>query len=238
MHNQTVLSSLKEFYWTIPFLLFLAGYQSFNLFYKTHIIKTPHLVGKTIQESLAILAQSKLNTRLITQKEDPDLQEGTVLSQIPAAGQTIKPHQTIFLVASKHPVGQTTPKVRGLFHNEIVVMLKEKKVRHKAFFLEVPHPEGLCISQIPQEGEPLPSDGLTLYFATDSNAHVLFPALEGLLVEDVIHFLAGYGIEPQIFHLNNPGQKHTCSHCTVKEQKPLPGSFVNLKKPFLVQLKV
>jgi beta-lactam-binding protein with PASTA domain len=238
MKNQTIASFAKDFYWTFPFLLFLAGYQSFNLFYKTHIIQAPHLVGKTLQKSMAILAQSKMNVRLITQKEDPDLPEGTILSQIPASGQTIKPHQTIFIVASKHPEKLKTPQLRGRFHDEIVGSLKEQKIRHKAFFIETSRPEGLCLAQIPQEGEPLGNDGLTLYFATDNNSYVLFPDLEGISVEDATDFLSGYGITPTIFHIHGTSEKHNCSNCKVKEQKPLSGSFVNLKKPFLVQLKV
>ncbi len=236
--KQNILTEfVKEFYWTVPFLLFLAGYQTFNLFYKTHVIQTPHLVGKTVQESLAVLAQSKMNVRLITQKEDPDLPEGTVLTQIPAPGQKIKPHQTVFIVASKHPETMNTPQLRGKFHDEVVNYLKSEKIRHKTFFIETSRPEGLCLAQIPQAGQPLENDGITLYFATDRNASVLFPDLKGVTVQEAQEFLAQYNITPSVFHLRAHSDNHDCSDCVIKEQKPLAGSFVNLKKPFSVQLK-
>lgn len=238
MNNQTVSHFLKDFYWTLPFITFLAGYQVFNLFYKTHVIETPHLVGKQIHEAMALLSHSKMNARLIMQKEDADLPEGTILSQIPSPGQSIKPHQTLFLVASKQPLKKATPVLCNRFYNDIIPFLKEHKIRHKAFFIETNHPEGLCIGQIPEAGKPLEKGGVTLYFAIDSNAQALFPDLHGVAVTHVKEFLQQYGITPTLFHINTISEHHQCTHCTVKEQKPLAGSFINSKKPFSVQLKV
>jgi len=238
MNTKLIRTHLKDFYWCIPFLSFLAGYQLFNFFLKTDVIKTPHLVGKTLQESLAILAPAKLNTRLVAQKEDADIKEGTILNQIPAADQFIKPHQTIFVVASKHPVRQKAPLIKGLMIDDIKKVLDGKKIRYKVFFLEVAQKEGLCITQIPQAGTPLPEEGMTIYCAVDSNAQVLFPNLEGALVEDALRFLEGYGITPRMFHISQVSEQHDCSHCVIKEQKPLPGSLVNIKKPLSVQLKI
>lgn len=238
MNSKLLQIRLKDFYWCIPFISFLIGYQLLNLFFKTHAIETPHIVGKTLQESLAVLSPAKLNTRLVAQKEDADIKEGTILNQMPVAGQRIKPHQTVFVVASKHPVRKKAPQVQGQMLANIKAMLKEKKIRYKVFFLEVAQPEGLCITQIPKSGTPLPKEGMTLYCAIDTNAQVLFPKLEGTTVEDTLRFLEEYGITPRIFHINQVSERHECSRCIVKEQKPLPGSLVNLKDPLSVQLKV
>lgn len=187
---------------------------------------------------MSILAQSKLNARLIRQKEDPDLQEGTILNQIPSAGQLIKPHQTIFLVVSRHPQRENTPLLKGKFNKDCIDILRKRKIRYHAFSLQAPQPKDLCIAQIPEPDQPLSTDGVTIYFAADSNADVIFPDFVGYSVHEVSQFLAEYGIKPQIFHLNRSVENHSCSGCIIKEQRPLAGSFVNLKTPFLVQLKV
>jgi len=53
-------------------------------------IQAPALVGKQLQNAVALLSQKNLNVRFITQKEDPDLPHGTILSQTPAAGRNVK----------------------------------------------------------------------------------------------------------------------------------------------------
>jgi serine/threonine-protein kinase len=236
--KKSLLLLIKEFFWTLPFIFFIVGYQAINLFYKTHSIQTPCLIGKTLQQSLEILADSQLNTRLIKEKEDTDIEEGIVLNQNPAPGQNIKPHQTIFLVASKHPTQKATPQIQGLFYDDIIRSLKEQKIRFKSFFLESNHPEGLCIGQIPEPGQKLAPEGLILYFATTQKTATLFPSFEGLYLEQVASFLESNGIKPKVFHTRTPSKNHDCSYCIVKEQKPLPGSFVNLKNSVSVQLKV
>lgn len=238
MKLHAITSFLKEFFWITPFLCFLGGYQILNFFFRTHTIQTPCLIGKTVQQSLEILTHSQLNTRLIKEKEDPDLPEGMVLDQTPKPGQHIKPHQTIFLVASKHPAQKSTPQITGLFENEIKQLLKKERIRFKLFGLEVPHPEGLCIAQIPEPGAPLPPEGVISYYSQSNQTLTLFPQLEGLSLQEVLTFLENNGIKPQVFHSTSISNKHNCTYCTVKEQKPLPGSFVNLKEPFSVQLKV
>ena len=131
-----------------------------------------------------------------------------------------------------------TLKLLGLFHNDIVEFLKEQKIRFKSFFFESHHPEGFCIAQIPKPGDELEPEGLTLYFATTQKTATLFPSFEGLPIDQVQSFLEDNGIKPQIFHTRSVSKHHNCLHCTVKEQKPLAGSFINLKQNFSVQLKV
>lgn len=238
MNYKALVPYLREFTWALPFVFFLIGYQSFNLLYKSHVITMPHLVGKPLHEALEILSYSKLNTRVTNQKEDPDIKEGTVLQQNPLPEQKIKPHQTVFLITAKQPVRKKTPHFRGKSYLQCMDILKEQRIRHKAFFIEVSHPEGMCIAQIPNTDEPLAQDGTTLYFAIDSNAQVLFPDFKGLSLEEVKRFLEGYSITPTVFHTHSVSERHQCTRCTIKEQKPLAGSFVNVKKPFTVQLKV
>lgn len=233
-----IISFFKHFFWILPFICFLLGYQILNFTYRSHNIDTPHLVGKNIQQALIELSAHTLNVRLLNEKEDIHIPVGTVLSQIPLPNQKIKPHQTVLLTTSKHPQQSTTENFIGKQKEEIESFLKQKKIRYKKFFIESLAQEKSCITQFPTAGKALSKDGMILYFSRDTSQMVLFPSFEKQRVEDVKIFLKQYGLTPTIFHTSGHSSKHTCKECVIKEQKPLAGSFVNLKDPFSIQLKV
>lgn len=235
--NNKLLQPLKELYWTIPFLLFFTGYQLCNFLFRSKTVITPALLGKTVQEALPLLKAQELNVRLLQEKEDAHLPKGTIINQIPTAGQYSKPHQTVFIMTSKHPAPATTPPLTGLFYTEISKLLKNKKIDYKTVFLETNQPDKLCIAQIPEAGEPVPKEGVTIYCATQDNSLHIFPDLHNLPVDDVISFLHAYNIEPEIFHTYPISEQHNCNRCVIKAQKPAPGTCINFKKMPLVQLQ-
>lgn len=235
---KTIFSFFRQFFWTTPFICFLLGYYLLNFFYKSHNIAMPHLVGKQIQQALIELSSHTLNSRILAEKEDPHVPVGTILSQIPLPTQKVKPHQTVLLTTAKHPQQQSALDFKGKQETDIETFLKNHKIRYKKFFIESLTPEKNCITHIPAPGKQLSKDGMILYFSHDTSHMVLFPSFEKQPVEDVKIFLKQYGLTPTIFHTSSHSDKHTCKECTVKEQKPLAGSFVNLKDPFSIQLKV
>ena len=79
---------------------------------------------------------------------------------------------------------------------------------------------------------------MILYFSKDIGKITLFPDLEHSSVQEVKDFLKNYEITPQVFHTKPVDEQHDCSQCFIVEQKPLTGSFVDLKNSLSVQLKV
>src|SRR5580693_16266 len=101
--------NIKNYLWSLPFCCFLLGYSLTRWFFHVDSISTPHLVGKHVHEILPILSQHKFSLRLIDQKEEADIPEGIILSQIPHPNKAIKPNQPIFIVTTKKPSAIKTP---------------------------------------------------------------------------------------------------------------------------------
>lgn len=236
MDNKS-LETLQKFYWAVPFLVFFTGYQFCNFIFKSKTVITPALLGKTVTEALPLLTQQELNVRLLKQKENTLLPEGTILNQIPSPGQQSKPHQTVFIITSKQPEPAKTPLLTGLFYTEITELLKKEKITYQTLFIPTNQPEKLCIAQIPEAGEPVPTDGIIIYCATQESNFYVFPDFKGLPIDDVMSFLQAYTIEPEIFHSYPISEHHTCHHCVVKDQKPSPGACIHLTPPPLIQLQ-
>ena len=227
----------KEFIWVFPFLCFLLGYHCLNVCFRQTATKTPCVVGKTLPEALHILAENNLNMRMISEHEDADIPTETIINQTPQPGNSIREQQTVFLIISKKPPKPVAPNLCNQHNNQYSKILSESKIRYRTFGLNSTKSEGICIGQIPEEGKEIPEGGMVLYTAIPSSIHVILPSFKGKAVKDVQAFLKKYNISVQLFHTSEVGNAHTCNNCIVKEQKPLPGSFVSLKEPFCVQLK-
>ena len=229
---------IKDIFWITPFIFFLAGYQFLNVFFYKPTTKAPLLIGKTLPQALVSLSQNNLNMRMIAQREDPDVPAGTIISQTPRAQSAIRPQQTVFLVISKKPVQPLVPDLRNKTATDYAKILKELKLRYRCFPLVSNHPENTCLAQIPTPEKELPAGGAILYIASQDTSSVLFPSFKGKSVEEVKTFLKKYDLTPNIYHTYDTHPSHSCKHCKVAEQKPLAGSFVSLKEPFSIQLKI
>lgn len=64
------------------------------------------------------------------------------------------------------------------------------------------------------------------------------PNFTGLSVDVIEQFLAPYQIKPTLFHEATITKNHDCSKCIIKEQRPLPGALVVVKKSLAIQLKI
>ncbi|MFT6765325.1 MAG: beta-lactam-binding protein with PASTA domain [Alteromonas naphthalenivorans] len=229
---------LKDSYWITPFICFILGYQFFAFFFYQSVIQTPIIVGKTLPEAAVLLSKNNLNMRMISQQEDPDIAAGTIISQTPQAHSAIKPQQTIFFVLSKKPVQPCIPNIRGTLFNDYSKKLKDLKIRYRTFEVQSDQPEGTCLAQIPAPNEEINSSGAIIYSASQKAEALLFPSCKGKTVTEVKQFLERYNIPITVYHTYETSQNHSCKRCIVFDQKPLAGSFVSLKEPFSVQLKV
>ena len=102
---------IRSFLWLTPFASFIFGYLLIALLHPQPIIKTPALIGKTLDQAILILSQANLNLRIVGQKEEAQLPEGTIISQTPAPGSSIKEHQALYVTIAKKPVPQAMPSL-------------------------------------------------------------------------------------------------------------------------------
>ena len=232
--------TIKNFLWTLPFISFLCGY--FILYNATHVkeIIAPSVVGKTVEQTLTILSHNNLNIRLLAQKNEANLPEGTILRQTPSAGQKIKPRQSIFLVVSKKPPVDIAPDFVNKKLTEINKQLATTSIRPRIYYVSTVYPSGTCFAQHPQSGEPIKNNRLLLYISAGDNKPIIWPNFCGKNIQEIINFLDVYKISPQIIHHIPKGPSHSCSSCQVIEQRPFAGTLLTLEqsKPVSVQLRV
>jgi beta-lactam-binding protein with PASTA domain len=229
---------LKQFLWSLPFFCFLAGYYLTDYLLYVPSIETPGLIGKNINYAIILLSGHNLNLRIIQEKEDNDLPEGTIIHQSPSAGQKVKANQTIFCVTSHQAQTKTAPNLINLPLESITERLKKERIRTKAYLIPCNHKEGICIAQFPSAQEPLHQRSIITYISAGNKKPVLFPNLQGNEIGQVEEFLMLYGIKPLIFHASPIDKQHHCKTCRVIEQKPLPGSIIDMSKPLHVQVQV
>ncbi len=131
----------KSFLWPLPFLSFLGGYYLLSTVYTQPTVTTPALVGSTLMSAIETLSTAHLTPRILAQKEDPDLPDGLILSQTPAAHQQIKIGQPVYLVISQKPADQPTPNLIGKTRKNMARIVRQKKIHEKLY--EVPSPTPL-----------------------------------------------------------------------------------------------
>ncbi len=227
-----------SFLWMIPFICFLGGYQLIRLFADHSSIEAPSVVGQHIHDAIKLLSTYHLNARILTEKEEPDFPEGIVISQSPPQGQKIKSHQSLFLVVTRKPPKPQAPRLYGLAYKDALSITQDSNAKLKAYTIESINPQGTCIAQDTQPQEELADSALTAYFSEGITPIRIFPNLKGKKLSEVQKFLKGYGIQSKVVHQRLIDESHTCSFCVVQEQRPLPGTLVNLKKSFVVSLTV
>lgn len=232
--------SLKLYYYLsiLPFIGLLSGYFFLYWLFSTNSIATPLLIGKNLNEAVKIISDHNLNIRILKEKEDRDLPEGTIISQIPMAHQTIRPNQIVFCVVSSKPPVTYAPYVIGKKTKEMTELFINKAIYHKSFPLPSHYPEGYCLTQIPAPHKPLTDKTMITYVSAGSCNIVIFPSLIGKKITEVQELLDPYGFNIQVFHSTSLAKNHQCTSCVIADQKPLPGSFIDLKKTLTLHINV
>lgn len=203
----------------------------------TPTLETPQCIGKNIQEALRILSDCDLNAKLLEEKEDNDIPEGTIIAQRPTFKQKIKPHQTVFLVVSKKSKKIPTPNLVGKTFSEIKEELKKNNILHKNYPVPSEYPHDMCITQLPLAGQELHEKRVITYCALTKQPPCIFPDLTHKVVPEIISFLQKYSIIPNLSH-SKKSENHICTHCTITDQRPMAGSVMYLNKSLDVHLHI
>ena len=147
----------------------------------------------------------------------------------------MKPHQSIFLVLTRCPPKLRAPSFYGLSLTQAQAQARAKDIELQSFFLESNHPIGSCFAQSSSIGQELHQKSIALYCSSGLTTQRIFPDLTGRTIDEARSFLESHGITVSV---SNPGATavSTSGDALIKEQRPLAGSIVDLKKPLSVQL--
>jgi len=230
---------IKQYFWILPFLSFLCGYQLLN--YTTHVqeITVPSVVGLNLTDAIKIFSDHNINPRILTEKEEKDVAPGTILGQTPTPGHKIKIHQPIFLVVAKKAQSIICPTLLGKSETEVDKSLSHLHIRAKKYYLNSHYPQGNCIAQEPSSNSPLEDRKMTVYISAGNNKLLLFPHLKNSSIAEVKEFFEGYPITLKLTHTHPMPPEHQCNNsCIIVDQKPLPGTLIDLQKSLYVQLQL
>lgn len=218
-------------FWIFPFFFFISGYLTVRSFLHKQLVPVPQLVGSNIADAIKALSAQKLNARILDQKEDLDMPEGTVISQSPMQNVKLKIGQPVFIVTTRRP-----PKSKAQFlYNKPLSLARNNVVENglnlKSYLIPSNLQKNICIAQQVKPNEELNSKNIVAYFSQGKTPLRIMPNFKGLVVQDVKEFLKKYNI-----NLNLQGdtesnniKKNTFKRI-VKEQRPLAGSLINLNK--------
>jgi len=179
--------------------------------------------------------------KILTQKEEPDLPQGTILSQTPKSGSQIKPNNNIYVVVSKKPYRTTCPYLINTKKDDLTRKLGEKNIRNKSYLVPSNSPANSCIAQFPSPGTFLKKNNIITYLSSGNKKPVLLPNFRNKNLKEILDFLENYNVKTEVIYTNKYryGTIHDGSYIVI-DQRPLAGSIVTLdkEKQFFIQLQV
>lgn len=231
---------IRSLLWLAPFASFFLGYTLICLLVRQPALPTPAIVGKTIDQAVMILSEHNLNIRIVGQKDDAQLPDGTILSQTPAPGTKIKEQQAMYVTISKKVSPRALADLVGTQEPDALLQLEKLSLSAKVYKISSHLPAGTIIAQHPQAGTPVTDNTVILYSAESMQKPLIMPNFKGILLDEVLSFLSLNGITPSIIHVPIFEPDHRCTHCRVLDQRPLAGSFVKHQpeKPLQIQLQI
>lgn len=211
--------------WLVPIFAFVLGYFIFEYIFSEKAIPVPQIVGKNIKDAVKILSKNRINIRIIAEKEDSDLKDGTVIEQRPQSSK-IKPNQSVYLIISKKIGKLPAPNVVGKNIKDTEEFLKNKSIKYKINYIENRAKKDTVFAQIPKAGSEV-NGVLNLFVSQGLCNYFIMPNLVGLSKNDVVDFLILNEIK---YTLEN--QKGS----VILAQSPQSGSIIKLEN-LIIQLK-
>jgi beta-lactam-binding protein with PASTA domain/predicted Ser/Thr protein kinase len=116
-------------------------------------VAVPSVVGKTADEARGLIEGKGLKVSE-TDKETTSEADGTVLTQSPAGGSSVKPGSTVTLTVAKAPPQAQVPDVSGDTKDEARQALRDNKLHVTVVRdpVDTPDQDGLVVKQEPQAG--------------------------------------------------------------------------------------
>ncbi len=216
---------LKNIVWMIPFACFAAGYFATRSYFAIAQFPVACIEGKSLYEAVTELSNHQLNLKLLRIKKDSDLPHGTILRQQPAAGQMVKPRQTVFVTVSEQPRLPQAPNMVGKPIEQIETELRALGIRCKSHPLASAYPKNTCLAQYPAAHQPITDNALTIYIAQPHSRPYILPSFCSMPAQEAIDLLEGYDITPEIVAAKRRSPSKTP---LIIDQRPLPGSLIFL----------
>jgi serine/threonine-protein kinase len=177
-------------------------FQQVSLFVSKgpQLFPLPQLAGKTLEASKEALNGAEMALGKVTEKFDEEVPAGTVLSQAPAPGTSVRHGTPVSLTVSKGPQPIPVPDVRGQGQEEAVRAIEAAGLKAAVADKTVHDrniPEGAVVSQEPASGTLTRGQTVTLTISEGPKL-VKVPNYIGKQVEDATEALRKRGFEVRV----------------------------------------
>ena len=203
-------------------VLALAGLAGWALFQPSaEQVRVPNLVGATLAEAEAALAERDLEVGQTSERADPDADPGTVLEQSPTSGELVDPQTSVDIVLSTGTERTIVPAVVGLSVADARTALAEAELTISDVREEASdQPEGTVLEVLPPEGSEVDVDSSVVLVA--SNGRVTVPNVQDQPIAEATAVLRQAGFEV----IENPEESDAVEPGIVLFQAPSPGTEV------------
>ena len=223
---EKIRSFLISYFWLLPFVAFISGYQIVRYLTHTEAVAVPSVVGLHLSDAIRLLSADRLNVRILAEKEDPDLREATILRQNPEQGRWVKPHQAIFLVITRKPLKPIAPQFEGTIA-DARSKAQQLRIQLTAHHFETTSPYEQVVAQSILPTREVDDQTMFVYVSDGPSSLRIFPRLEGKTAEDVVAFFSRYAIPVEV-----QGE----SSALVVDQRPTAGTLIDIRRPLTVRV--
>lgn len=238
LEKSTFKNKFHLFLWIIPFVAFLIGYLIADSFLHKTSLSAPNVIGKLLSEAVQTLSKHHLGVRLLQQRPDATLPEGTILDQLPKPNQKIRPNQHVFVTVSTRQRSIAAPDFWGKKESDVLASVAKESIDPQIIHIQSAYPAGMCIAQIPHVGQECENKKMVLYISGTKEQKSIMPNLKGSLLSVVEESLRHHDIRAEIFHTYTPSPEHQCANCKIIDQQPVPGAIIDMSKGLQFQFRV
>lgn len=220
----------------LPFIFFVVGFYGTALFVRRETFLVPSVVGLSVSEAVSALSSptGQLVPRILQEREDSILAPGTVISQLPQAGQRVKSQQCVYLTVSKARQKETAPEFVGKSLAEVKAEADQRGIRLKTYQLPDNGPTSTIVAQVPASGIPLDRDEMAVYVATGMITPLrVVPDLTAQPAAEVKQ-----ACERARITLEGADEVVDGDGRVIVAQRPLPGSIVDVTNGFKILVQV
>jgi len=211
----------------------LSAYLALTIFVKSEsTVVVPELVGKEVVDTLNLLSDYGLNTKVTGMRYDPHIPKNRIIRQDPGPGSEIKKGRDVRIVVSNGPPNVMIPDIKGLAlpAAQAAIDMYELSFGTQALTYHPRIPKGVIISQYPAPGSrTLRSNKIDVLLSMGQRSGLYkMPDITGLLLAEGKKLLArrGFKLTGVIYDHTRMKPKNLIS-----AQKPPAGRPISAKGP-------
>ncbi len=195
-----------------------AGVVSFRSFISVKEVEVPELAGLSPDDARAALGRRGLEFEVQGSEYSATVPQGLITSQSPASGQPVKQRETVQVVISRGPEGQSMPNILGKTIQEAgMILSKDELGITKVISVHSPSvPPGLIIAQTPQPDRDTGSPISVIVSAGPADVSYYCPDFRGMSPDEAGKLANSVGVNLAFTGVGN----------SVASQNPSPGARI------------